>query len=103
MIPADFILEGDNNFPSNRNGAAFIAPSFLTNRVAPPAPGKMPTKISGRPILAFLLSTANILWQANGNSKPIPAAVPVIAAATGLAPFFVLKSIPASSIFLSNL
>ena len=59
-IPADFIFEGESILPSNKNGAAFMAPNFLTKRVVPPAPGKIPTKISGKPIFDFSLSIAKI-------------------------------------------
>ena len=60
ITPANFIFEGGSILPSNKNGAAFIAPSFLTKRVVPPAPGKIPTKISGKPIFDFSLSMAKI-------------------------------------------
>ena len=85
--------------PSKRKGLAPIAPIFRTNRVVPPAPGKIPTLISGRPIFALELFAAIIWWQASGISKPIPSAVPGRTATKGLPPFFDLKSIPASSIF----
>ena len=71
-------------------------------RVVPPAPGKMPTMISGRPILAFGLSAAMMRWQASGSSNPMPSAVPGRAATIGLPPFLVFASIPASSILRST-
>ena len=40
----------------------------VPDRVVPPAPGKMPTLISGRPILALGLSAAMMRWQASGIS-----------------------------------
>ena len=81
---------------------AAIAPSFLTNRVVPPAPGNKPTRISGNPIFAFELFAENILWVDKGISKPIPKAVPGSTETIGFPPFFVLISMPASSIFLKT-
>ena len=80
-----------------------MTPSIRIRRVVPPAPGKMPTRISGRPILAFGLSAAKRRWQIRPSSSPMPAAVPGVAQAIGLPPFLVLKSIPASSIFRISL
>ncbi len=68
--PAALAVAGSDSLPSSRNGAAAIAPSLRTSRVVPPAPGKMPTMISGRPILALGLSAAKMRWQASGISKP---------------------------------
>ena len=76
-----------------------MAPSLRTSRVVPPPPGKMPTRISGRPILAFGSSFTKVRWQASGISSPMPTAVPGSAAAIGLPPRLVLGSMPASSIF----
>ena len=75
-----------------------MAPSLRTSRVVPPPPGKMPTRISGRPILALGSSRTKMRWQQSGISSPIPTAVPGRAAATGLPPRLVLGSMPASSI-----
>ncbi len=66
--PADFAFFGSESLPSSRKGAAAITPILRTSRVVPPAPGKMPTMISGRPILAFGLSAAKMRWQASGIS-----------------------------------
>ncbi len=91
-------MAGASIFPSSRKGAAAMAPSLRVRRVVPPAPGKMPIRISGRPMRAFGLSAAKMRWQASGSSSPMPAAVPGSAAAMGLPPFSVLGSIPARSI-----
>ena len=61
IIPAVWAFPGVTVFPSKRYVEAAIAPSFLTNRVVPPAPGKRPTRISGNPIFAFELFAENIL------------------------------------------
>ena len=58
--PADLAFFGSFSLPSSRSGEADIAPSLRASRVVPPAPGKMPTMISGRPILAFALSAAKM-------------------------------------------
>src|SRR6056297_2786992 len=95
--PAVLAFLGSFSLPSSSSGAAAIAPSLRASRVVPPAPGKMPTMISGRPILALGLSAAKIRWQASGISRPMPSAVPGRAAAIGLPPLF-LSSIPPRSI-----
>ena len=102
MTPAALALAGLFDLPSSSSGAAAMAPSFHDRRVVPPAPGKMPTLISGRPICARGLSAAKMRWHDNGSSRPMPIAVPGRAAAIGLPPFCVLRSMPASSIFLSS-
>ena len=98
ITPAALAFTGSFSLPSSNKGEAAIAPNLRTNRVVPPAPGKIPTRISGRPILALGLSAAKIRWQASGISNPIPSAVPGRAAAIGLPPFSVLGSVPARSI-----
>jgi len=75
-----------------------MAPNLRTNRVVPPAPGKMPTMISGRPIFALGLLAAKMRCVANGISKPIPRAVPGSTETIGLPPLLVFASIPARSI-----
>src|SRR6056297_2168414 len=95
--PADLAFFGSFSLPSSSSGEADIAPSLRTSRVVPPAPGKMPTMISGRPIFALGLSAAKIRWQASGISSPMPSAVPGRAAAIGLPPLF-LSSMPPRSI-----
>ena len=62
----------------------------------------MPTRISGRPTLAFGLSAMKRRWQARPISVPMPAEVPGAAQATGLPPFSVFGSMPARSIFRSR-
>ncbi len=71
-----------------QEGGGAMAPSLRASRVVPPAPGKMPTMISGRPILAFGLSAAMMRWHDSGSSSPMPRAVPGSAATMGLPPFF---------------
>ena len=51
--PAALAAAGASILPSSRRGAAAIRPSMRTRRVVPPAPGKMPMRISGRPMRAF--------------------------------------------------
>ena len=58
IMPAAKALAGVLNLPFSRNGLAAKTPILRTKRVVPPAPGKIPTLISGRPILAFGLSMA---------------------------------------------
>ncbi len=97
--PADFALRGSESLPSRRKGEAAMAPILRASRVVPPMPGKMPTRISGRPILALGSSAQKMRWQASGISSPMPSAVPGRAAAMGLPPLLVFASMPARSIF----
>ena len=98
IIPDDFALIGSTVFPSSKNSDAPNIPNFLTNLVVPPAPGKIPTLISGNPIFALLLFAAKMRWVQSGISKPIPSAVPGRTVTIGFPPLFVLGSIPARSI-----
>ena len=98
ISPADFALIGSKVFPSSRNSDAPNIPNFRTNLVVPPAPGKIPTLISGKPIFALSLFAAKIRWVQSGISKPIPRAVPGRTVTIGLPPLLVLGSIPARSI-----
>jgi hypothetical protein len=100
MTPAALAFFGPFSLPSSSSGLAAMAPSLRTSRVVPPAPGKMPIWISGRPILADPLSAAKMRWQAKGSSSPIPSAVPGRAAAMGLPPLL-RSSMPARSILRS--
>ena len=101
-MPADFAFAGASNLPSSRNGDAAMAPILRTKRVVPPAPGKMPTMISGRPTFALGLSAQKMRCVASGSSSPIPTAVPGRTEATGLPPLLVFGSMPARSILRSS-
>mmetsp|Transcript_28960 Transcript_28960/g.55424 ORF Transcript_28960/g.55424 Transcript_28960/m.55424 type:complete len:253 (+) Transcript_28960:1737-2495(+) len=103
MMPAALAFLGSTILPCSRNGEAAMAPIMRMKRVVPPMPGKIPTMISGRPILAFGLSAAKMRWVASGNSRPMPSAVPGRAEAIGLPPLLVLGSMPARSILRRNL
>ncbi len=100
--PAAFAAAGASILPSRRRGADGIGPIMRTRRVVPPAPGKMPMRISGRPILARGVSAMKRRWQASAISVPMPAERPGRAQATGLPPFRVFGSMPARSIFRSR-
>ena len=100
--PADFAAAGATILPSSKKGDAAIAPSLRARRVVPPAPGKIPTMISGRPIRALGLSATKMRCVASGSSSPMPAAVPGRAEAIGLPPLLVLASMPARSILRSR-
>ena len=102
ITPAALDLSGDSILPSSNSDDAPSRPSLRTRRVVPPAPGKMPTMISGRPILALGLLAAKMRCVARGSSNPMPAAVPGRAAAMGLPPLLVLASMPARSILRSR-
>mmetsp|Transcript_18489 Transcript_18489/g.30183 ORF Transcript_18489/g.30183 Transcript_18489/m.30183 type:complete len:231 (+) Transcript_18489:3070-3762(+) len=102
MRPARLAASGALSLPSSRKGEAPIAPSIRVRRVVPPAPGKMPTRISGRPRRALGLLATKVRCVARGSSRPMPTAVPGMAEAIGLPPFWVLGSMPASSILRSR-
>ena len=53
-------------------------------RCVPPAPGKSPTLISGRPTRVASRPTTTRWWQASASSKAPPRQTPSIAAANGL-------------------
>ena len=101
--PAALAAAGASILPSRSRGAAAIGPIIRTRRVVPPAPGKMPIRISGRPIFAPSgVSAMKRRWQASAISVPMPAERPGRAQATGLPPFRVFGSMPARSIFRSS-
>ena len=83
------------------------------SRWVPPAPGMMPSRISGWPTLAFSPSTRKSAHRA--SSRPPPSAYPVIAAMTGLgiratalkafwmpAPYSMIRAWLASAISLTS-
>ena len=100
--PAALAAAGASILPSSRRGAAAMTPSMRTRRVVPPAPGKMPMRISGRPTRALGVSAMKRRWQARPISVPMPAERPGAAQAMGLPPFSVFGSMPARSIFRSS-
>ena len=102
MMPSDLAFSGAFMRPSRIWEDALTKPILNSKRTVPPPPGKIPTSVSGKPTLAFGFDVQKIRWVANGNSKPIPAAVPGRADAIGLPPLLVFLSMPARSILRSN-
>ena len=69
--------------PLSRNCSASAVAIMRGMRCVPPAPGKSPTLISGRPSRVFGLSAATRWWQESASSKQPPIAVPLSAATHG--------------------
>jgi len=65
------------------NSSALASPITRGNRCVPPPPGKMPTRVSGRP-MASTPGAAMRRSQARLISNPPPMQRPLIAAITGL-------------------
>ena len=68
--------------PVKMSSFAREGPTSRGSRWVPPAPGMMPSRISGWPSLA--LSPATRRSQHRASSQPPPSAKPVTAAMTGL-------------------
>ncbi len=62
--------------------SALASPTTRGSRWVPPPPGKMPMRVSGRP-MAATSGAAMRRSQASDNSKPPPMQRPLIAATTG--------------------
>jgi hypothetical protein len=80
-MPSAAAVSAETGSPVSIIAKAASGPIRRGRRCVPPAPGMIPSLISGRPIRADGAATRP--WQAIASSRPPPRAAPPIAATTG--------------------
>ena len=88
MTPSWCALSDENFWAVNIQYLDLDTPIKFDSLIIPPAPGMIPSEVSGRPTYAF--SDAILKSQHNASSKPPPSAAPFIEAIVGNGKFWIL-------------
>ena len=83
ISPVFFAFFGGSALPMRISGSALRIPMSCGMRTVPPQPGRMPTLVSGRPMLIEPSSAETRQVHASANSYPPPRQSPLIAATVG--------------------